>query len=574
MTISAISKQLNRYWQELYPQYSDDLLTDFIKELEPQNSKWRISDREATWYQEAVVYSLYVDLFHNDFWGLINKLDYLQDLGVSCIWLLPILKSPMKDAGFDISDFRGIRRELLGERPEVDPLSVFQEFMEKAHQRGLTVIFDLAVNHSSNEHPWFVSAIRDKDSPYRDYYIFSDTDRKYQEARLLLKGICDNNWEKQGEQYYFHRFFEIQPDLNYRNPVVLFEMCRILLFWIGKGIDGFRLDAVPFLWKEEGTNCENLPQTHLLLQFMRAVVDYVRPGILFLAEACQPPQDIVQFFGTGNECHAAYHFPLMPQIYLSLAKQKRDPIINVLDPAVTPDKPKNCQWMLFLRCHDELTLEMVTQEERDFLNRHYRREDYWIFRKGEGISARLSELFRKDADRIQLAYSILLTLPGSPVIFFGDEFGMPNNKAYFREQIQKIGHSDSRFLCRSPINWKSVREQLSNPTSFESIIFRSLKKMLAVRNRYKVFGRGTLSWIDFTNRKNQIVPEILAYTRSDTNHRILIVHNLGEQPLEVKSETIELPSETSDLLQQAISFDSSTGVLSLSASKTHWISLS
>lgn len=573
MNISELSKRLNGYWQELYPQHSGGVPQDFLEELRPQKGRWSSSGRKAGWYRDMVVYSLYVDLFNEDLPGLIEKLDYLRDLGVSCIWLLPILESPMKDAGFDISDFRSIRRELAGNHPEREPMSIFRDFVGEAHARNLTVIFDVAINHSSDEHPWFVSAVGDRHSPYRDFYIFSDTDQKYRKARLLFKGMCDSNWEKRGSDYYFHRFFEIQPDLNYRNPAVLLEMCRILLFWIDNGIDGFRLDAVPFLWKEEGTNCENLPQTHILLRFMRAVVDYVCPGTLLLAEACQPPQEVVQFFGAGDECHAAYHFPLMPQIYHALAKQKRDPILHVLDSSVTPAKPDGCQWMLFLRCHDELTLEMVSPEEREHINRHYRHEEHWNFREGEGISARLSELFQRDANRIRLAHSILLTLPGSPSIYFGDEFGMPNNETRYREQIERTGHPDSRHLCRSPIDWPNVQERLNDPASFESALFRPLKNMLVVRNGYGVFGRGELSWVDFVDEEKRIVPEVLAYLRSDGENRILVIHNLSDRPLRVESKAVEFPAETVDLLRQAISLDRSTGLLSLSGRGIHWIRL-
>ena len=574
MTTSNLPTQLNDCWRELYPDYNSELLLNFIEDLKQLKPSLPTPDSNITWYKDAVIYSLYVDLFNIDFPGLINKLDYLCDLGITCIWLLPILDSPMKDAGFDICDFKNIRKELAGKDLDVDPLSSFLEFIEQAHSRNVKVIFDIAINHTSDEHPWFVSAVNEPQSPYNDFYIFNHTDQRYQKARLLFKGMCDSNWEKCGDRYYFHRFFEIQPDLNYHNPEVLFEMCRSLIFWMEKGIDGFRLDAIPFLWKSDGTDCENLPQTHTLLRFIRAVVDYLKSGTLLLAEACQPPFDVIQYFGNGDECHAAYHFPLMPQIFRALAEQKRDPIIRVLDPSVTPSKPSDCQWMLFLRCHDELTLEMVSDEERDLLNRHYRQKDHWSFRKGEGISARLSELLGKDPEKIQLAFSILLTLPGTPIIYYGDEFGKRNDEDYYREQLEKSGYADSRNLCRGSVHWEQVQACLNNPESFESGIFQSLKKMLEVRQKYPIFGRGEMSWIDFKDRNNQSAPAILAYLRNDEAHRILIINNLSAKPMHVKPNALKIDTTPNDLLQQPVSLDSKTDLLSIPGYGNRWILLS
>jgi maltose alpha-D-glucosyltransferase / alpha-amylase len=574
MTTSDLATQLNNCWQELYPDYSNDLLTNFIEDLKQLKTKMPSPDPESTWYKDAVVYSLYVDLFNIDFPGLIKKLDYLCDLGITCIWLLPILDSPMKDAGFDICDFKNIRKELAGTDLDANPLSRFLEFVKQAHSRKIKVIFDIAVNHTSDEHPWFISAVNEQQSPYEDYYIFNNTDQRYQSARLLFKGMCDSNWEKCGDRYYFHRFFENQPDLNYHNPEVLFEMCRSLIFWMEKGIDGFRLDAIPFLWKSEGTDCENLPQTHTLLRFIRAIVDYLRRGTLLLAEACQPPSNVIQYFGYGDECHAAYHFPLMPQIFRALAEQKRDPIIRVLDPSVTPPKPPDCQWMLFLRCHDELTLEMVSDEERDLLNRHYRQKDHWSFRKGEGISARLSELLGKDPEKIRLAFSILLSLPGSPIIYYGDEFGKLNDEDYYREQMEKSGYADSRNLCRGSIHWEKVQVCLNNPESFESGIFQSLKKMLNVRQKYPTFGRGEMTWIDFKDQNNRPAPAILAYLRNDEANRILIINNLSAKPVQVKPKALKINKTPSDLLQQTVSRDSKTDLLSIPGYGNRWILLS
>ncbi|RLD59795.1 MAG: alpha-amylase, partial [Bacteroidetes bacterium] len=286
--------KIKQLWKEIYGTSSDDKLQDFISEIETVKQEISIAPNEAEWYKDVTVYSIYVDLFNKNFQGLENKLDYLQELGVSCLWLLPILDSPGRDAGFDIKDYRKVRPDLLDFKPQDE---VFDAFLEKAHQKGIKVLFDIAINHTSEEHPWFMESKKSKENAYRDYYIWEKDDKKYEDARIIFYGIEESNWKKEGDEYFFHRFFDFQPDLNYRNAQVLIQMTRNFLFWLKKGVDGFRADAIPYLWKEEGTDCENLPQTHNIVKFFRAVIDYVRPNTLLLAEACQKPKEVVKYFG-------------------------------------------------------------------------------------------------------------------------------------------------------------------------------------------------------------------------------------------------------------------------------------
>jgi maltose alpha-D-glucosyltransferase/alpha-amylase len=519
-------------WGNLYPGVSSRILEDFLLPIEitrPIQSQY--SD-EADWYKDAIVYSLYADLFNNDFPGLIQKLDYLHDLGINCIWLLPVLGSPMRDAGFDISDYNAIRPELLDKSGKNKDQHVFRQFLAEAHQRGIKVIFDISMNHTSDEHPWFIEASKSKDNPYRNYFIWSDDNTLYKDARIIFKGIESSNWEKQGDEYYFHRFFNFQPDLNYKNPEVLLEICKVLLFWQNAGVDGFRADATPYIWKEEGTECENLPKTHLVVKFFRAILDYSKPGSLLLAEACQQPAKVVEYMGTGDECQAAYHFPLMPRIYKSIAMQSGNPIEETLSKEFTPDLPENGQWFTFLRCHDELSLELVyvTEEERKYIHQKYCLKPEWDFRMGEGISARLSELMQRDERRILLAYSIILTLPGTPVIYYGDEFGKYNDEAYYNEMISLTGKNDTRFLVRGKIDWEELAQNLANPDSFSSHIYQKLKLMLLVRNQHKIFGRGSIEFITLPGTENG---NLFSFTRSLGNEKWLIIHNMTNKPLQI-----------------------------------------
>ncbi|NVO21217.1 MAG: alpha-glucosidase C-terminal domain-containing protein [Bacteroidetes bacterium] len=526
---------------------SEQILGNYLQTIEFYKTFTQVNEEQVDWYKDAIVYSLYTDLFNQNFEGIIEKLDYLQDLGVNCIWLLPVMQSPMRDAGFDISDFLNIRPELANNDPS-QSTAVFTGFLKEAHNRGIKVIFDFAINHISDQHPWFLEARKSKDNPYRQFFIWNTDTSTYSKARIIFKGIEDSNWEKCGDEYYFHRFFSFQPDLNYHNPEVLLSMCRFLLYWQNVGVDGFRADAIPYLWKEEGTECENLPQTHLVVKFFRALLDYVKPGSLLLAEACQKPNRVVEYLGNGDECHAAYHFPLMPRIFKAIAQHSGKPIEEILSRDVTPELPENGQWFTFLRCHDELSLELVyvTEEERKFIHENYCHDPKWDFRMGEGISARLSELMDRDPRKIHLAYSLILTLPGTPVIYYGDEFGKLNDEDYYNEMIALTGKDDTRFLVRGKIDWKSLEKDLSNPASFSSIVNSKLKKMMKTRRQFKAFGRGSLV---FSNLTDNSAGKILAFVREFENEKILVLHNMTENPVE-----IQLPAGLTsgkELLQQS-----------------------
>jgi maltose alpha-D-glucosyltransferase/alpha-amylase len=496
---------------------------------------------ESDWYKDAIVYALYVNLFNEDFNGLTEKLDYLQDLGVNCLWLLPILDSPMRDAGFDIKKYDRIRPELLGltnDSSKEEQEAVFGNFLEESHSRGIRVIFDIAINHSSDKHPWFLEAKKSADNPYRDYYIWTNDTLLYKDARLLFKGIEDSNWEPNGDEWnYFHRFFSFQPDLNYKNPDVLLAMSKNLLYWQEMGVDGFRADAIPYLWKEEGTNCENLPKTHIIVKFFRAILDYVNPGTLLLAEACQKPNEVVKYMGDGDECHAAYHFPLMPMMFKAIAMEDGRPIKQTLSPDVTPEIPESSQWLSFLRVHDELSLELVyvTEEDRKFIHDNYCHQPEWDFRIGEGISARLSELMQRDERKIALAYSLMLTLTGTPVVYYGDEFGKWNDEKYYAEQIKLTGKDDTRFLVRGRIDWNKLQENLKDEENFHSRVFNLISNMLNTRKDEKVFGRGKTVFIHAETVSGQPSEKVLAYTRNYKGEKLLLIHNLSSGPLHIKN---------------------------------------
>ncbi|MHC1707774.1 MAG: alpha-amylase family glycosyl hydrolase [Bacteroidales bacterium] len=518
-------------WNQLYPDNTINLLNNFFEGMENQKVVIEDSINKPFWYKDAVVYSLYIDLFNEDIPGLVEKLDYLKELGVSCLWLLPMLQSPMRDAGFDISDYYSIRNDLLD--PNDEGLTGFRQLLREAHDRNIRVIFDVAMNHTSDQHPWFLEAKKSTDNAYRNYYIWSKEPSPYSSARIIFKGIENSNWEKCGEEYFFHRFFNFQPDLNYRNPEVLLEMCRVLLFWQQQGVDGFRADAVPYIWKKENTDCENLPETHLVVKFFRAILDYVKPGTLLLAEACQPPVKVVEYLGQGDECHAAYHFPLMPRIFMALAKQSGAVIQETLSPSFTPSIPESAQWFTFLRCHDELSLERVyvTEEERAFIHNNYCHQPLWDFRQGEGISARLSELLKRNPDRILLAYSIMLTLPGTPVIYYGDETAKVNDIEYYQDMIRLTGKDDTRFLVRGKIDWHLQEKTMNDPVTSAHKVYNGLKTMLNIRKNYKVFGRGSIEFIDIQDHKTD---SLFSYIRKHLDQEILVIHNLSDVEVEFK----------------------------------------
>lgn len=525
-----IQDKTRSIWAQLYPQ-NEKLLDDFLKEL--SSLKIEKKPTNTDWYKDAVVYSLYVDLFAKNFDGLTEKLDYLQNLGVNCLWLLPILDSPMRDAGFDIRNYDLIRHELLGlseDFTKSEQEKVFGKFLKEAHSRGLRVIFDVALNHVSETHAWFQQAIQSEDNPYHDYFIWSDNTSKYADARIIFKGMEKSNWEPKGNSNFFHRFFNFQPDLNYRNPKVLLSILRVFIYWQQMGVDGFRTDAIPYIWKEEGTDCENLPQTHQIVKFFRCILDSIKPGTLLLAEACQQPKKVIEYMGDGDECHAAYHFPLMPMIYKAIAKHESNPIENVLSTKVTPKIPDNSQWFTFIRCHDELSLELVyvSEEDRKYIHEQYCREPEWDFRMGEGISARLANLMQFDERRIGLVYSIITSLPGTPVIYYGDEFGKGNDNEYYKETTKLTGKDDTRFLVRGKIDWQNLENQLKDKSTFESKIINRIINILTVRKQHPAFGRGKIDFLKLNDSFGNQNTHILAYNRIFKDDKLLIIQNLSD----------------------------------------------
>jgi maltose alpha-D-glucosyltransferase/alpha-amylase len=434
--------------------------------------------------------------------------------------------------GYDVVDYYSVDQE-YGTNED------FKRLMDEAHKRGIHVIFDIAMNHTSDQHPWFLESQKSEDNPYRDYYIWSKDPQLYGDARILFKGIEESNWEalNDSDWYYFHRFFSFQPDLNYKNPQVLLEMSKNLLYWQSLGVDGFRADAIPYIWKEEGTDCENRPKTHTVVKFFRSVLDYVNGGSFLLAEACQQPKEVVKYMGEGDECHAAYHFPLMPMMYKAIAMGNNQPIRKTLSPEITPVIPETGQWMSFLRVHDELSLELVyvSEEDRKYIHENYCHKPEWDFRVGEGISARLAELFQKDVNKIALAYSLMLTLNGSPVVYYGDEFGKLNDEKYYQEQIKLTGKDDTRFLVRGRIDWKQLEEDLKDPENFHTQVYNTIKSLLHTRRDHTAFGRGTTEFMDVLDMKGKITNQVLAYQRITQAEHILVINNLSDESIEIQN---------------------------------------
>ncbi|HSL73446.1 MAG TPA: maltose alpha-D-glucosyltransferase, partial [Ilumatobacteraceae bacterium] len=378
------------------------------------------------WFRDAVIYELHVRAFADsdgngtgDFDGLTSRLDYLSDLGVTALWLLPFYPSPLRDDGYDIADYRAVNRDY-------GTLRSFRRFLGAAHDRNLKVITELVINHTSDQHPWFERArTAPPGSPHRDFYVWSDDPTRWSDARIIFQDFESSNWtwDPVAGQYYWHRFYSHQPDLNYDNPAVEAAVLGVLDHWLDMGVDGLRLDAVPYLFEREGTNCENLPETHALLRRLRRHVDERHHGRMLLAEANQWPEDAVAYFGEGDECHAAFHFPLMPRLFMALRMEDRFPVIDILQQ--TPDIPDNCQWAIFLRNHDELTLEMVTDEERDYMYRVYATDPQ--ARINIGIRRRLAPLLGNNRRELELMNALLFSLPGTPVLYYGDEIGMGDN---------------------------------------------------------------------------------------------------------------------------------------------------
>jgi len=492
-------------------------------------------DDNLHWYKDAIIYELHIKAFFDangdgigDFEGLMQKLDYLEDLGVTAIWLLPFYPSPLRDDGYDIADYYSVN-------PSYGEVEDLKKLIKEAHRRGLRIITELVINHTSDKHPWFERARNaPKGSSEREYYVWTDDPDQYRDARIIFQDYEASNWtwDPVAEQYYWHRFFHHQPDLNFDNPKVQDEVFQILEYWCEMGVDGFRLDAVPYLFERDGTNCENLPETHKFLKDLRAKVDQTYPGTLLLAEANMWPEDSASYFGDGDECQMNYHFPVMPRMFMALNMEDRYPITDIFDQ--TPDIPETCQWAIFLRNHDELTLEMVTDEERDYMYKVYAKNPR--AKINVGIRQRLAPLMKNDRRKIELLNYLLFSLPGTPVIYYGDEIGMGDN--FY------LGDRDG---VRTPMQWSPDRnggfskanpQQLYLPSiidpeyTYEAInvetqrsntnsLFWWMKRMINMRKKYKAFGRGNLNFLRLENSK------VMAFTRTYEDETILVVVNLS-----------------------------------------------
>ncbi|MCO5989220.1 maltose alpha-D-glucosyltransferase [Actinoallomurus spadix] len=512
----------------------------------------RETPNEPHWYKNCVFYEVLIRGFYDstgdgtgDIRGLTQKLDYLQWLGIDCIWLLPIYESPLRDGGYDISDFMKIL-------PEFGDLGDFVELVEEAHKRGIRVIADLVMNHTSDQHPWFKASQEDPDGPFGDFYVWSDTDEAYKDARIIFVDTETSNWtyDPVRGQYYWHRFFNHQPDLNFDNPAVQDAMLEVLRFWLDLGIDGFRLDAVPYLYEREGTNCENLKETHDYLKRVRAEVDRLYPDRVLLAEANQWPADVVEYFGDpatgGDECHMAFHFPVMPRIFMAVRREQRYPISEIM--AQTPKIPENAQWGIFLRNHDELTLEMVTDEERDYMYSEYAKDPR--MKANIGIRRRLAPLLDNDRNQLELFTALLLSLPGSPVIYYGDEIGMGDNiwlgdRDGVRTPMQWTPDRNAGFSSCDPARLYlpvimdpiygyqaiNVESQQNNTGS----LLHWTRKMIEIRKRHPVFGVGDYTELTASN------PSVLAFVREYGQDRVLCVNNLSRfpQPVELDLRRFE-----------------------------------
>ena len=508
----------------------------------------------SLWYKDAVFYELYPRAFfdsngdgHGDLRGILDKLDYLRELGVDCLWLLPIFASPLVDDGYDISDYYSIQ-------PRLGSIEDFKALIEGVHARGHGCRSDLILNHTSDRHPWFVNARSARSAPKRDWYIWNRDDQKFRDARIIFVDSQKSNWQldPQTGEYYFHRFFPEQPDLNYDNPAVQQAMLDVIAHWLDFGLDGFRCDAVPYLFKREGTNCENLPETHTFLKRVRRFVDEKYPGKLLLAEANQPPAETRAYFGEGDEFEMNFHFPLMPQIFIALKKQDARPIVDAFHR--TPPIPESAQWGIFLRNHDELTLEMVTPDEREFLWRTYAPER--SMRLNLGIRRRLAPLLDNDLRKIKLAYSLLLTLPGSPILYYGDEIGMGDDitlkdRDGVRTPMQwsaasNAGFSNadaaklySRVIDNALFGYHHVN--VTDEQKAQDSLWHTIRKIIAIRKQHHAFGRGTCEFLSLENHA------VLAYTQRFGEETIVVANNLASFP-----QTLELGLEqpSTDLLSR------------------------
>jgi maltose alpha-D-glucosyltransferase/alpha-amylase len=505
-----------------------------------------VADIESLWYKDAVIYQLHVRTFCDsnndgigDFRGLMQKLDYLEYLGVDALWLMPFFPSPLRDDGYDISDYYSVH-------PNYGDLDDFKAFLKVAHERGIKVIIELVLNHTSDQHAWFQESRSSRDNPKRDWYVWSDTDDRYKDARIIFLDTELSNWawDPVSKSYYWHRFFSHQPDLNYDNPAVFEAMWGVMKFWLDMGVDGFRLDAVPYLVERDGTNCENLPETHAIIRELRKRLDAEYPGKMLLAEANQWPADVSSYFGSGDEFHMAFHFPLMPRIFMAVQLEDRKPIIEILEQ--TPQIPETSQWCIFLRNHDELTLEMVTDVERDYMYDVYAKDK--TMRLNLGIRRRLAPMMDNDRRRIELLNVLLMSMPGTPIIYYGDEIGMGDNiylgdRNGVRTPMQWNGGWNAGFSGADPERLYSPL--ISNPVyGYQAInveaqkrvphsLLSWMKRLIEVRKSSRIFGRGSIEFLRPSNHR------VLAYVRQLDDQKILIVNNLSSSAQAVELDLRE-----------------------------------
>jgi len=498
------------------------------------------------WYRDAIFYELNLKAYADsngdgigDLPGLTSRLDHLVSLGVDCLWLLPMYPSPGRDDGYDISDYYSIH-------PAFGTLDEFRHFLQQAHARGLRVITELVLNHTSDQHPWFREAVEHPESPRRDWYVWSDTDDRYRDARIIFLDTERSNWawEPSSKAYYWHRFFSHQPDLNFDNPEVREEIWNVMRFWLDMGVDGFRVDAVPYLIEREGTSCENLAETHDVLKFLRQRLDEHYPGRMLLAEANMWPEDVRPYFGNGDEFHMAFHFPIMPRMFMALRLEDRKPLVEIIER--TPSIPDGCQWGIFLRNHDELTLEMVTDAERDYMYESYATDP--VARINLGIRRRLAPLLEGDRRRIELMNGLLMSLPGSPVIYYGDEIGMGDNvflgdRNGVRTPMQWNGGWNAGFSSADPerlyqpiiqnplYGYQSVN--VSAQARVESSLLNWMRRLIQVRRSSQVFGRGDIRFLHPANHR------VLAYTRTLGSECVLVVNNLSDSAQAVELDMRE-----------------------------------
>ncbi|KMO40826.1 maltose alpha-D-glucosyltransferase [Methylobacterium aquaticum] len=544
-----------------------------------------IDRTDPQWYRDAIIYQVHVKSFFDanndgigDFDGLTAKLDYIRDLGVTAIWLMPFYPSPLRDDGYDIADYRDIN-------PSYGTMDQFRTFVDEAHARGLRVITELVINHTSDQHPWFQQARNaPKDSEWRNFYVWSDTDEKYTDTRIIFLDTEASNWtwDPVAKAYYWHRFYSHQPDLNFDNPKVLDAVIEVMRYWLDMGVDGLRLDAIPYLIERDGTNCENLPETHTVIKKIRAALDESYPDRMLLAEANQWPEETAQYFGDGDECHMAFHFPLMPRMYMAIAQEDRHPITDIM--RQTPEIPDGCQWAIFLRNHDELTLEMVTDKERDYLWSFYAADRR--ARINLGIRRRLAPLLENDRRKIELMKFLVLSMPGTPVLYYGDEIGMGDN-IY-------LGDRDG---VRTPMQWSPDRNggfsrsdpaRLFLPTiqdpiyGFDAVnveaqaraqtsLLNWTRRMIAIRNNHVSLGRGALRFLYPDNRK------VLAWIREHDNERVLCVANLSRAPQAVQLDLSDLRTAVPVELTGGTSFPPIGDLpylLTMPAYGFYWFSLS